>query len=200
MKANLTIAVEFDHFHLLDKSFKILKGYFNLAKNSDVLAMSLFQSFEENRDSRIKLKYFQYWNLKISDRVHGLTMKLEKFHQVKDKFVLGNYFETWYYKHNLVEKSNNFVSAKDLQLLAKTFTNTWLKKFLLYKKAFKIEEELGADLKRKTFDRWKEAVQLDVKAKEFHERHLLETAFHEWKLKLILISNRASFDHILVQR
>ena len=112
--------------------------------------MSLFQSFEENRDSRIKLKYFQYWNLKISDRVHGLTMKLEKFHQVKDKFVLGNYFETWYYKHNLVEKSNNFVSAKDLQLLAKTFTNTWLKKFLLYKKAFKIEEELGADLKRKT--------------------------------------------------
>ena len=82
--------------------------------------MSLFQSFEENRDSRIKLKYFQYWNLKISDRVHGLTMKLEKFHQVKDKFVLGNYFETWYYKHNLVEKSNNFVSAKDLQLLAKT--------------------------------------------------------------------------------
>lgn len=200
MKANLTIAVEFDHFHLLDKSFKILKGYFNLAKNSDVLAMSLFQSFEENRDSRIKLKYFQYWNLKISDRVHGLTMKLEKFHQVKDKFVLGNYFETWYYKHNLVEKSNNFVSAKDLQLLAKTFTNTWLKKFLLYKKAFKIEEELGADLKRKTFDRWKEAVQLEVKAKEFHERHLLETAFHEWKLKLILISNRASFDHILVQR
>ena len=32
MKANITIAVEFDHFHLLDKSFKILKGYFNLAK------------------------------------------------------------------------------------------------------------------------------------------------------------------------
>ena len=200
MKANLTIAVEFDRFHLLDKSFRILKGYYNLSKNSGILATSLYQSFEENHDSRIKLKYFQNWHLRISDRVQDLTIKLEKFYQVKDKFVLGNYFETWYYKHKLIKKSNNFVSVKDSQLLAKTFLNTWLKKFLLYKKAFKIEYELGADLKRKTFDRWKEAVQLEVKAKEFHEKHLLENVFHDWKLKRILISNRSLFDHVLVQR
>ncbi|RCK66497.1 Protein SFI1 [Candida viswanathii] len=195
---NYAKAVSFDDDKLLTKHFNLMKGVKSLNNHSNEVALSIFKSFQEDRDSRVVQKLFSNWSSRVTVNARALSQRLKEFSSRHNDHLLGRYLSIWQYKFDLVLDANNFVHERNAQLLRHVFCNVWQKRLHLIERAYTIERDLNLNRRKSVFVKWRDSVQLDTKANRFYNRHLVSGAFNKWKLKLKSLDTQKSLQRTIV--